>query len=87
MLYEVITLTLGEVVDYMAKVVAKRADNGDNFGVALIPEGLIEFIPEMKVLISELNDLLAEGTDTEKEFKMLRKSHRNEWVASRNNFV
>ncbi|MFV0593290.1 MAG: diphosphate--fructose-6-phosphate 1-phosphotransferase [Draconibacterium sp.] len=75
-------LTLGEVVDYMAKVVAKRADNGDNFGVALIPEGLIEFIPEMKVLISELNDLLAEGTDSEKEFKMLRKSHRNEWVAS-----
>ncbi len=75
-------LTLGEVVDYMAKVVAKRADNGDNFGVALIPEGLVEFIPEMKVLISELNDLLAEGTDSEKEFKMLRKSHRNEWVAT-----
>ncbi|WP_347841467.1 diphosphate--fructose-6-phosphate 1-phosphotransferase [uncultured Draconibacterium sp.] len=74
--------TLGEVVEYMAGIVAKRADDGNNFGVALIPEGLIEFIPEMKVLISELNDLLAEDTDTEKEFKMLKKSHRNEWVAS-----
>ena len=74
--------TLGEIVDYMASVVAQRSDNGDNFGVALIPEGLIEFVPEMKKLISELNDLLAEGTETGKEFKMLKKSHRREWVAS-----
>lgn len=74
--------TLGEVVDYMAGIVANRSEDGNNFGVALIPEGLIEFIPEMKVLISELNDLLAEGTESEKEFKMLKKSHRNEWVAS-----
>lgn len=73
--------TLGEVVDYMAGIVAKRAENGDNFGVALIPEGLIEFIPEMKILISELNDLLAEGTKTEREFKHLKKSHRIEWVS------
>lgn len=73
--------TLSEIVEYMAGIVAKRAENGDNFGVALIPEGLIEFIPEMKVLISELNDLLAEGSDTDKEFKMLKKSHRNNWVA------
>jgi len=43
---------------------------------------LIEFVPEMKKLIAELNDLLAEGTDTGKEFKMLKKSHRLEWVAS-----
>ena len=74
--------TLADVVDYMAGVVAKRAEDGNNFGVALIPEGLIEFVPEMKVLIAELNDLLAEGTETEKEFKMLKKSHRNKWVAS-----
>ena len=74
--------TLGEIVDYMAGVVAQRSDNGDNFGVALIPEGLIEFVPEMKKLIAELNDLLAEGTETGKEFKMLKKSHRLEWVAS-----
>jgi pyrophosphate--fructose-6-phosphate 1-phosphotransferase len=74
--------TLGEIVDYMAGVVAQRSENGDNFGVALIPEGLIEFVPEMKKLIAELNDLLAEGTETGKEFKMLKKSHRLEWVAS-----
>ena len=74
--------TLGEIVDYMAGIVAQRSDNGDNFGVALIPEGLIEFVPEMKKLIAELNELLAEGTDTGKEFKMLKKSHRLEWVAS-----
>lgn len=75
--------TLGEIVDYIAGIVAKRAENGDNFGVALIPEGLIEFIPEMKKLISELNDLLAEGSESGNDFKMLKKSHRNSWVASR----
>ncbi|MBW8333490.1 MAG: diphosphate--fructose-6-phosphate 1-phosphotransferase [Prolixibacteraceae bacterium] len=61
--------TLGEIVEYMANIVAKRAANGENFGVALIPEGLVEFVPEMKALISELNDLLAEGSETEKKFK------------------
>ena len=40
-------------------VVAARAANKMNFGIALIPEGLVEFIPEIKVLIAELNDLLA----------------------------
>jgi len=73
--------TLADLVDFMAGIVAKRAENGDNFGVALIPEGVIEFIPEMKILIAELSDLLAEGTKTEKEFKHLRKSHRLTWVA------
>ena len=73
--------TLSDVVNYMAGIVAKRAENGDNFGVALIPEGLIEFIPEMKILIAELNDLLAEGTKTEREFKHLKKSHRITWVS------
>ena len=56
-------MTLNEVVTYLADVVKARAANGDNFGVALIPEGLIEFIPEMKALISELNDLLAHEND------------------------
>ena len=73
--------TLAEIVDYMAGIVAKRSENGDNFGVALIPEGVIEFIPEMKILIAELSDLLAEDSLTEKEFKHLRKSHRITWVA------
>ncbi len=48
-----------EVVTILADSIAKRAANGDNFGVALIPEGLIEFIPDFKSLIAELNDLLA----------------------------
>ncbi len=73
--------TLEEIVEYMAEVVAKRSANGDNFGVALIPEGLIEFVPEMKVLISELNDLLAEGSATDKEFKALEKEQQNAWIA------
>ena len=61
--------TLGEIVDYMANIIARRGANGENFGVALIPEGLVEFIPEMKALISELNNLLAEGSETEEKFK------------------
>jgi len=52
-------LTLDEIVTSIAKVVAKRAENGDNFGTVLIPEGLIEFIPTMKRLIAELNDYLS----------------------------
>ncbi len=63
--------TLKEVVDSIAKVVATRAEKGNNFGIALIPEGLIEFIPEMKILISELNDLLAHESDVEKALKGL----------------
>ncbi len=51
--------TLDDIITYIAGVVAKRAANGNNFGTVLIPEGLIEFIPAMKALIAELNDLLA----------------------------
>lgn len=51
--------TLQDVVNYIADIVAKRAENGNNFGSVLIPEGLIEFIPAVKALIAELNDLLA----------------------------
>ncbi len=53
-------MTLSQIVNNIADTVAARAAKGNNFGVILIPEGLIEFIPEMKVLIKELNDLLAE---------------------------
>lgn len=56
-------MTLDDVVTYMANIVAARSANGNNFGVALIPEGLIEFIPEIKVLIAELNDLLAKEAE------------------------
>ncbi|MDR0388980.1 MAG: diphosphate--fructose-6-phosphate 1-phosphotransferase [Spirochaetaceae bacterium] len=52
-------MSLMEVVDIICSSVVKRAGKGLNFGVVLVPEGLIEFIPEMKVLIEELNDILA----------------------------
>lgn len=55
--------TLKEITQYIAGVVMERAEKGMNFGVVLVPEGLIEFVPEMKGLISELNDLLAENDD------------------------
>jgi pyrophosphate--fructose-6-phosphate 1-phosphotransferase len=51
--------SLVSIVDSIAQAVAKRADNGNNFGVVLIPEGLVEFIPEIKSLIEEINHLLA----------------------------
>lgn len=56
-------LTLRDVVDDIARVVAGRAERGMNFGTVLIPEGLIEFFPSIKALIEELNDLLAETPD------------------------
>ena len=55
--------TLDEVVTSIASAVAKRAGNNENFGIALIPEGLVEFIPAMKKLIAELNDLLAHNDE------------------------
>ena len=54
-------MTLDQVVDYIANIVAERAKAGNNFGTVLIPEGLIEFIPAVKRLIAELNDLLAKN--------------------------
>ncbi len=52
-------MTLNDIVDEIIKVIVNRANHGLNFGTILIPEGLIEFIPAMKHLIAELNDLLA----------------------------
>ena len=52
-------LSLDDVVTQIATIVKQRADAGNNFGVALIPEGIIEFIPAIKKLIAELNDVLA----------------------------
>ena len=48
-----------DIVNHIADVVSARADKGDDFGVVIVPEGLIEFIPEVKTLIGEINDLLA----------------------------
>ena len=52
-------LSLYDLVTQIADTVCFRAKNGENFGIAIIPEGLIEFIPEVGVLINELNDLLS----------------------------
>ena len=52
-------MSLSAIADYIADSVAKRAANGMNFGVAIIPEGVVEFVPEFSVLIHEINELLA----------------------------
>ena len=52
-------ISLNKVVEEICDSVIKRADNKENFGVIIIPEGLVEFIPEMKILIGELNDVMS----------------------------
>ena len=52
-------MSLNQVVEEICTSIVKRSENKDNFGVVLIPEGLVEFIPEMKKLIGELNDVMA----------------------------
>ena len=75
--------TLDDIVTYIAGVVAQRAADGNNFGTVLIPEGLIEFIPAMKKLIAELNDLLAKpeaakvAADEQREWVMKNLSKEN----------
>ncbi|KAL8099894.1 hypothetical protein AgCh_032229 [Apium graveolens] len=51
--------TLKSVTDYIADVICKRGELGYNYGVILVPEGLIDFIPEVQHLIAELNEILA----------------------------
>jgi len=59
-------MSLGQIVENMCNIICKRAEMGKNFGIVIVPEGLIEFIPEMKVLISSLNDLTHELENDEK---------------------
>ena len=73
-------MSLDDVVTYVAQVVADRAANGHNFGTVLIPEGLVEFIPAMKRLISELNDFLAANAV---EFSQIKKSRQREYIISK----
>lgn len=57
-------MSLSEIADYISDSVVARAEKNMNFGVAIIPEGVIEFVPEFAVLIAEINELLAgEKTD------------------------
>ena len=60
-------MSLESVINYMVDIIVKRADMGKNFGIAVIPEGLIEFIPEMKSMIANLNDIMAE-LETDPDF-------------------
>ncbi|MBE6955030.1 MAG: diphosphate--fructose-6-phosphate 1-phosphotransferase [Ruminococcaceae bacterium] len=52
-------MSLAQITDYIADSVANRAEKGCNFGVAIIPEGIVEFVPEFSMLIAEINELLA----------------------------
>ncbi|CAI5477384.1 unnamed protein product [Closterium sp. Yama58-4] len=54
-------MTLGQVTNHIADVICQRAEAGKNFGVVLIPEGLIDFIPEINELIAQLNEILAKA--------------------------
>ncbi|WP_315404498.1 diphosphate--fructose-6-phosphate 1-phosphotransferase [Hoylesella saccharolytica] len=70
-------LTLNNIIENIAAAVAYRAEQGQNFGVVLIPEGLIEFVPAIGRLIQELNDLLAaHGAD----YKDLDKDAQREYI-------
>jgi pyrophosphate--fructose-6-phosphate 1-phosphotransferase len=53
-------MSLEQVVNYIANIVDKRSEQGKNFGTVIVPEGLIEFIPEMKTLIHNLNEIMPE---------------------------
>jgi pyrophosphate--fructose-6-phosphate 1-phosphotransferase len=72
--------SLDEIVTYIAEDVAYRANQGKNFGTVLIPEGLIEFIPEMRVLMDELNDFLAHYAE---DFTMINKKKQRDYVISK----
>lgn len=72
-------MSLNEIVDYICKVIAYRASRGMNYGVVLVPEGLIEFIPAIGRLIDELNDLLALHGD---EYRFLGGDEQREYIIS-----
>jgi pyrophosphate--fructose-6-phosphate 1-phosphotransferase len=63
-------MSLDSIVDSICASVVKRAENGSNYGIVLIPEGLVEFIPEIKKLISELNDCIAHNEGEFSKFEV-----------------
>lgn len=76
-------MSLDAIINYMSDIIAKRAAQGKNFGIAVIPEGLIEFIPEMKSMIANLNDIMGElelnpsfnnATSTHEKFEIVQKA-------------
>ncbi len=78
-------MTLDNIVSYICYVVSERAKLGWNFGTVLVPEGLIEFIPSMKSLISELNDVIEEHSAEIAELDETEKLERiNSWLSATN---
>ena len=71
-------MTLNDLVNDIAQVVAARAERGMNYGTVLVPEGLIEFIPAFRKLIDEMNEMLANHTT----FAQLYADERREYVIS-----
>ncbi len=68
-------MSLASIIDYMTDIIVRRSEAGRNFGIAVIPEGLIEFVPELKSMIANLNDIMpslekdssySNGSDAEK---------------------
>ena len=68
-------MSLSSIINYMTDIIVRRSENGKNFGIDVIPEGLIEFVPELKTMIANLNDIMpslekdskySNGTDAEK---------------------
>ena len=75
-------MSLDQIVTSMCDIIAKRADMGKNFGIVIVPEGLIEFIPEMKVMISSLNDLTHE-LESNEEYKNAANEKKFEIITSK----
>ncbi|MDE6548147.1 MAG: diphosphate--fructose-6-phosphate 1-phosphotransferase [Muribaculaceae bacterium] len=71
-------MTLDNIVNQLCYMIVERAKMGWNFGTVLVPEGLIEFIPSMKLLIAQLNDILAEHAE---EFDALRDEEKLDAIA------
>jgi pyrophosphate--fructose-6-phosphate 1-phosphotransferase len=67
-------MSLNEIITYMSDIISKRASKGKNFGIVIIPEGLIEFIPEMKSMISNLNDLMGD-LEQDNDFNNVTSTH------------
>ena len=73
-------MSLESIIEYMTDIIVKRSNVGKNFGIAVIPEGLIEFIPEMKSMIANLNEIMpsleqdpsfANATSTREKFDIV----------------
>jgi len=72
-------MSLSQIADYIADSVATRAAKGMNFGVAIIPEGVVEFVPEFSVLIQEINELLA-GSKADEFNALLTWADKNAFI-------